>query len=193
MLERDPDLLEYLENCRARPFEGAVFRVVWADRSPLQGSSGARGRWSSPDSQFEVLNTSFVAEGASAEFEAFWSLFEQRPDRKAVNSKLRVRLQRVVELDFEVLEQLSVGKATYRSRDYSRTQEISDGLNYLGYSGLIAVNGGGIMPHAERPGGPVAAAQKCATYGPLSVVSRGGGCTAWSSMRRFVWRLSMRV
>ena len=138
MLERDPDLLEYLENCRARPFEGAVFRVVWADRSPLQGSSGARGRWSSPDSQFEVLNTSFVAEGASAEFEAFWSLFEQRPDRKAVNSKLRVRLQRVVELDFEVLEQLSVGKATYRSRDYSRTQEISDGLNYLGYSGLIA-------------------------------------------------------
>ena len=58
---------------------------------------------------------------------------------------------------------------------------------------LTCVNGGGIMPHAERPGGPVAAAQKCATYGPLSVVSRGGGCTAWSSMRRFVWRLSMRV
>ena len=56
----------------------------------------------------------------------------------------------------------------------------------------ITVNGGGIMPHAERPGGPVAAAQKCATYGPLSVVSRGGGCTAWSSMRRFGLRLSTR-
>ena len=25
------------------------------------------------------------------------------------------------------------------------------------------------MHHAERPGGPVAAAQKCATHGPLSV------------------------
>ena len=54
------------------------------------------------------------------------------------------------------------------------------------------VNGGAKMPHARRPGGPVAAAQKCATYGPLSVLARGGGCTAWSSMRRFGWRLSMR-
>ena len=49
------------------------------------------------------------------------------------------------------------------------------------------------MHHAERLGGPVAAAQKCATYSPLSVVVRGRRCTAWSSMRRFVWRLSTRV
>ena len=137
MLERDPDLLEHLECCRRCPFEGVVHRVVWADKSPVRGSSGAGGRWSSPDSQFEILNTSIVAEGASAEFEAFWSLFEQRPDRKALNWKLRVRLHRVVKLNFEALEQLSVRQADYRSRDYSRTQEISDGLNYLGCSGLI--------------------------------------------------------
>ena len=56
-----------------------------------------------------------------------------------------------------------------------------------------AVNGGGIMHHARRPGGPVAAAQKCATHGPLSVATRGRRCTAWSSMRRFDWRLSTRV
>ena len=49
------------------------------------------------------------------------------------------------------------------------------------------------MLHAERPDGPVAAAQKCANHGPLSVATRGGGCTAWSSMRRFDWRLSTRV
>ena len=55
------------------------------------------------------------------------------------------------------------------------------------------VNGGGIMLHAERPDGLVAAAQKCAIHGPLSVATRGGGCTAWSSMRRFDWRLSTRV
>ena len=48
------------------------------------------------------------------------------------------------------------------------------------------------MLHAERPGGPVAAAQNCA-YGPLSVVARGGGCTVRSSMRRFDWRLSTKV
>ena len=49
------------------------------------------------------------------------------------------------------------------------------------------------MHHAERSGGPVAAAQNCATYSPLSVVVRGRRCTAWSSMRRFDWRLSTRV
>ena len=60
------------------------------------------------------------------------------------------------------------------------------------YENGTGVNGGAKMPHARRPGGPVAAAQKCATYGPLSVLARGGGCTAWSSMRRFGWRLLMR-
>ena len=57
----------------------------------------------------------------------------------------------------------------------------------------MGVNGGGIMLHARRPGGPVAAAQNCATHGPLSVATRGRRCTAWSSMRRFDWRLSTRV
>ena len=61
-------------------------------------------------------------------------------------------------------------------------------------AGLHAiVNGGGIMLHARRPGGPVAAAQNCATHGPLAVATRGRRCTAWSSMRRFDWRLSTRV
>ena len=45
MLERDPDLLEHLESCRQKPFEGVVNRVVWVDKSPVQGSNGARGRW----------------------------------------------------------------------------------------------------------------------------------------------------
>ena len=103
----------------------------------MQGSSGARGRWSSPDSRFEVLNTSFIPEGASAEFEAFWSLFEQRPDRQALNWKLRIRLKRVVELDFDALEALRVAQSDYGGREYSRAQEISDAVNYLGYDGLI--------------------------------------------------------
>ena len=137
MLERDPDLLERLEGCVQEPLEGVVCRVVWADRRPVQGSSVARGRWNSADSGFEVLNTSLTSEGASAEFEAFWSLFEQRPDRAALNWKLRVRLKRVVELDFEQLDELGIGQADYQGRDYSQTQEISDALNYLGRDGLI--------------------------------------------------------
>ena len=49
------------------------------------------------------------------------------------------------------------------------------------------------MSHAERPGGSVAAAQNCATHGSLVVATRDRRCTAWSSMRRFDWRLSTRV
>ena len=137
MLERDPDLLTHIEGCRKGPFEGAVYRVVWANRSPVRGSSGARGRWSSPDSQFEVLNTSFMPEGAIAEFDAFWSLFEQRPDREALNWKLRMRLKRTLELSFGELEELHVAQSHYGGREYSRTQEISDAVNYLEYDGLI--------------------------------------------------------
>ena len=78
-----------------------------------------------------------MSEGASAEFEAFWSLFEQRPDKQALNWKLRVRLKRAVELDFGALETLRVWQSKYGGREYSRTQEISDAVNYLGYGGLI--------------------------------------------------------
>ena len=48
------------------------------------------------------------------------------------------------------------------------------------------------MHHAERSGGPVAAEQECATHGPLSVLARGRRCTAWSSMRRFDWKLTVK-
>lgn len=59
------------------------------------------------------------------------------PDRSALNWKLKVRLKRVVELDYEQLEELGVEQEKYQGRDYSRTQEISDALNFLGCDGLI--------------------------------------------------------
>ncbi len=45
---------------------------------------------------------------------------------------------RVVELSFAELGQLGIEATAYRRRDYTRTQEISDALNYLGCDGLIA-------------------------------------------------------
>ena len=90
-----------------------------------------RGRWNSADGSFEVLNTSMTSEGARAEFEAFWFLFDQRPDRPALNWKLRVRLKRVVELDSDQLDGFGVGQADYQGRDYTRTQAISDALHHL--------------------------------------------------------------
>lgn len=64
-------------------------------------------------------------------------MFEQRPTRPALSWKLRVRLARVVELDFEQLDDLGVRHAGYANRQYLRTQQISDGVDYLGCEGLI--------------------------------------------------------
>ena len=121
MQARDPDLLERLEGLTKGPFDGVAYRVVWRDRSAVQGSSSGRSRWNDPEQQFEVLNTSLARDGAAAEFGAFRSLFEQRPDKRASNWKLRLRLKRVVELGFEELgfeelEQLGVKSAGYGAR-----------------------------------------------------------------------------
>lgn len=64
-------------------------------------------------------------------------LFEQRPDKAALIWRLRVQLRRIVELDFDLLAELGVQRAAYVSRQYARTQEISDSLNYLGCDGVI--------------------------------------------------------
>lgn len=136
MLERDPDLLERLDGCDRHAFVGTVYRVVWAHRSPLVGSV-AHGLWNSPEGAFEILNTALEAEGAAAEFEAFWSLFEQRPDRAALTWELHVLLRQVVALNFDLLDELGVQRVEYGNRQYSRTREISDGLHHLGCDGLI--------------------------------------------------------
>lgn len=137
MTQRDPDLLERLKGLDKGAFEGVAYRVVWSDRSAVQGSSGSGGRWNDPARRFEILNTSLERDGAAAEFEAFWSLFEQRPDRRASSWKLKLRLKRVVELGFEELERLGIGRGDFGGREYARTQEIAEALNRLACDGLI--------------------------------------------------------
>lgn len=141
---RDPALLELLEAVKAQPLAEEVYRVVWAKSEPTRGSSGKWGRWSSEFGEFEVLYTSVEPSGAEAEFEAFWSLFEQRPDRLAETHTLSIRLRKVIHLDFPTLETLGVKEATYQERDYSRTHVIADAINFLEYDGLIS-------PSARHP------------------------------------------
>lgn len=137
MAAPDPALLARIERCTSGPFEGIVHRVVWSGASPVQGSRSGRGRWNSPEGRFEVLNTSLEGDGACAEFEAFWALFEQRPDRPASIWRLQVRLKRVVRLEFGDLEGLGVTLSDYSKRDYARTGAISDVVGHLGCDGLI--------------------------------------------------------
>jgi hypothetical protein len=135
---RDPELLEALETIGIQPWSGIVYRVAWVGREPTQGSSGRSGRWSSPRGEFEILFTSLEQLGAEAEFEAFWMLFEQRPDRPASTHSLRVRLSKVIHLDYGMLENLGVAEENYEGRDYRRTQKIADAINFLEYDALIS-------------------------------------------------------
>ena len=72
-----------------------------------------------------------------AEFEAFYSQFEPRPDQPAYIWRIKTRLHSVVELDFHWLDGSGVLQADYAGRDYSATQRISEAVNYLGCDGLI--------------------------------------------------------
>ena len=103
------------------------------------------------------------------------------------------RVSHRLEIHLKYVVKDRIGEFAGRLRGSYLVFEVNAGFADAYAAELPAVNGGGIMHHAERSGGPVAAAQKCATHGPLSVAARGGGCTAWSSMRRFGWRLSTRV
>ena len=135
---RDRELLEFLESIGTRSWSGRVYRVAWQGRDPAQGSSGKKGRWSSPRGDFEILFTSLEQAGAEAEFEAFWMLFEQRPDRPALTHALRVRLNKVIHLGYGMLENFGVSEAKYGDRNYGRTQEIADAINFLEYDALIS-------------------------------------------------------
>ena len=145
-MPRDPELLERLEGIDTQPWSGLVYRVAWEGGDPAQGSSGKKGRWSSPRGEFEILFTSLQQAGAEAEFEAFWMLFEQRPDRSALTHALRVRLNKVIHLDYSRLENLGVPEAGYEDRNYSRTQEIADAINFLEYDAITRQYSSKIFP-----------------------------------------------
>jgi hypothetical protein len=61
----DAQLLDVLDAIQGEIFEDEVWRVTWATRDPLAGSSSG-GRWS-PDNSFDALYTSLDRDGALAE------------------------------------------------------------------------------------------------------------------------------
>ena len=61
----DPDLLAAIDSYGGEGLNRSAWRVTWATRNPMAGSSGG-GRWS-PDGRFEVLYTSLETNGALAE------------------------------------------------------------------------------------------------------------------------------
>jgi hypothetical protein len=134
---RDLDLLDALEACPRQKFVGKTWRIVREGRDPLLGAA-SKSRWC--DGAFDVLYTSLERDGALAEIHAFLSLQPVFPSKISWRDhEIATATERtLVFADLAALGRVGVEAATYRERDYTRTQAIADAAFFLGFDGLIA-------------------------------------------------------
>jgi RES domain len=134
---RDIALVDVIDAFRREPIAQPVWRVVRAERDPVQGSP-SHSRWC--NARFDVLYTSFEKDGAIAEMHAFLSLQPVFPSQpKWLAHELRVSANRTLRLaDLPTLRRLGVDTSRYKDRNYARTQEIADAAYFLDFDGLIA-------------------------------------------------------
>lgn len=134
----DDRLLDALAAIAPVAFDGALFRVARAERSPFDGSRGA-GRWN--PSALSVLYCSDQADGALSEI--WFHLNRGQPVFPSKLSftlhELRARTERTLKFaSLDALAALGVDKARWKELLYDRTQAIGAAAAFLGYDGLIA-------------------------------------------------------
>ena len=105
----DPELLAALDGLQGRPFSGHVWRVTWATRNPLAGSSGG-GRWS-PEGRLEALYTSLEQNGALAEAYHHLSRAPVMSSSHMLLNKLSVSVEDVLELSVDQLVALGMERS----------------------------------------------------------------------------------
>ena len=131
----DPALLDALDNLESTPFCGDVWRVTWAKRDPLLGSSGG-GRWS-PDGGFEAVYTSFEPDGACAEAYYHLARAPVLSSSKTVLNKIHVDLKTVLKLDFKQLQQVGITEPLASRIDYGISQQVGAAAHLLDFEALI--------------------------------------------------------
>jgi RES domain-containing protein len=133
---RDLDLLDAIDRLPRERFEDEVWRVVRDGRDPLQ-SSRAKGRWS--DGTFDVLYTALQRDGAISEIFALLSAQPVFPSGIAWRAhRLRVTTSGALRIaDMSGLADLGIDVASFRERDYERSQEIAEAAHFLGFDGLL--------------------------------------------------------
>lgn len=130
-------ILDALEALDPEPFDNTVWRVTRKGRNPLRGS-GANGRWGA-SSEFEVLYTSLVREGALAEIGYRLSLEPVWPSRiEHEIHAIRAHVERALRFPSpSAIEPLGVDVARYRSFEYTATQAVAAAANFLAFDALI--------------------------------------------------------
>jgi|SRR5437867_9370245 len=135
-MARDLALLDVLDSFPREEFEGSAWRIVREERDPLQGSpSGAR--WD--PGTFDVLYAALERDGALTEIHFHLSRQPVFPSNvRFILSQIMVHVRNVLRLrDLSALEVLGVDRDQFSELKYSRTQEIGDAAQFLGFSGMI--------------------------------------------------------
>ena len=133
----DRAILDALESLGSEAVEKTVWRVVRKGRDPLRGAI-ANGRWNAIG-EFEVLYTSFVAEGALAEVGYRLSLEPVWPSRiEHEIHTLKIRVDRALKFEnVQQLEKFGVNIARFESFEYTATQAIAAAAHFLEFDALI--------------------------------------------------------
>lgn len=134
----DRDLLDKLEGLPIEPYSDTAWRTAWKDRDPLVGSTGS-GRWD-PSGSFEVLYTSTESNGSIAEVYYHLSQAPVFSSCDVLLYRLKVRLERVLDLNEDLLIQFGIEDPLASRLDHSKTQAISGAVRFLEYQGILVPN-----------------------------------------------------
>lgn len=131
----DRELLEQLDRLSAAPWQGVVYRHMFADFSPeRENTRGAR--WNPPETP--AIYTSVERALALAEAEYQIGLQPVRPRVRRTVYKIAVTLGSVLDLtDRTALGRLGVGQAELESLDHTACQRIGGAVEWLGHDGLL--------------------------------------------------------
>ena len=134
---RDIALLDALDAHAGVSFQGDVWRIARQERDVLQGYP-SKARWD--PGTFDVLYSSMAREGALEEIHFHLSRQPVFPSKiQSVLHQITVQTRRTLKLaDLAAVAALGVTPELFATLDYSRTQEIADAADFLGFDGIIA-------------------------------------------------------
>jgi RES domain-containing protein len=129
------DLLNALEAIQHQPWEGFVWRHMFADNPPTRiNDKGAR--WNPPG--VPAIYCSLDRATALAEGDYAVSVQSLRPTAKRTIYKLRVSLKRVLDLSpSPILRELGLRKHELSSTDHSACRRIGGAVEWLEHDGMI--------------------------------------------------------
>ena len=135
----DRKTIEAVERLHSAPWQGVVFRHMFADFPPeRENSRGAR--WNPPETP--AIYSSLERETALAEAAYYIALQPIRPRARRRIYRLNVALSSVIDLsDWDQLVTLGLSRGSLQSIDHADCQIIGGAVEWLRHDGLLVPSG----------------------------------------------------